>query len=302
VLWVVPVSGGPARRLTDDLQDVAMPAWSPDGRSIVVQSYRDGHFHLWTVPADGGPARRLTSGPQFDYEPRYAPDGRSIAFASDRGGASNIFLLSTADNSVRRLTSGTERLGMPAWSPDGRRIACTVDEAAVDVIDVASGQRTRAVTAGEGQNIYGPCFAGDELVYTLYDGVRSDLVAGGRTLTSGEDVFGFAPGVLADGSLLYTADGHLRRRGSDGTTRDIPFTAELTVPGPGPSRPSPFSPDAVGRTRATRGIVAPALSPNGKQIAYGMLGALWLTTLGEQPRKVVDDGYWNSDPEWAPDG
>lgn len=49
VLWVMPASGGPARRLTSDLFDIAQPDWSPDSSRLVFQSYRDGVFNLWTV-------------------------------------------------------------------------------------------------------------------------------------------------------------------------------------------------------------------------------------------------------------
>ena len=36
-IWVLPASGGRAKRLTDDLQDATLPVWSPDGRRIAFQ-------------------------------------------------------------------------------------------------------------------------------------------------------------------------------------------------------------------------------------------------------------------------
>ena len=50
-IWTVPVAGGPARRLTGDDTDATQPSWSPDGKTLVFQAYRDGNYHLWTVPA-----------------------------------------------------------------------------------------------------------------------------------------------------------------------------------------------------------------------------------------------------------
>src|SRR5690349_14164778 len=76
VLWTLPASGGPARRLTGDLVDIAQPDWAPDGRSLVFQAYRTGTFQLWTIRADGSGLTRLTSGPYDRREPRWAPDGR----------------------------------------------------------------------------------------------------------------------------------------------------------------------------------------------------------------------------------
>jgi len=57
VFWTTSVSGGTARRLTSDLYDIAQPDWSPDGSTIVFQSYRDGVFNLWTIRPDGSQAR-----------------------------------------------------------------------------------------------------------------------------------------------------------------------------------------------------------------------------------------------------
>src|SRR5262245_25058583 len=36
-LWSLPVSGGTAKRLTDEYSDARQPAWSPDGRRIAYQ-------------------------------------------------------------------------------------------------------------------------------------------------------------------------------------------------------------------------------------------------------------------------
>ena len=53
VIWTLPIQGGAARRLTDDLTEGCQPDWSPDGKQLVFQSYRDGTYQIWTVRADG---------------------------------------------------------------------------------------------------------------------------------------------------------------------------------------------------------------------------------------------------------
>src|SRR5439155_8674766 len=91
-LWILPVEGGEARRLTDHPIGVGSPVWSPDGRqlafvargahrrgdSVTAESTDDrqrvvwvhehrhkldgrGYFgasrnHVWTIVATGGPA------------------------------------------------------------------------------------------------------------------------------------------------------------------------------------------------------------------------------------------------------
>ncbi|GAB3873285.1 hypothetical protein GCM10029964_013270 [Kibdelosporangium lantanae] len=82
-IWVLPAGGGRARRLTDDLQDATLPTWSPDGRTIVFQSYREGNFHLYAIDARGGAPRKLTSGRYDNREPVFSPTaGRSRSAAT----------------------------------------------------------------------------------------------------------------------------------------------------------------------------------------------------------------------------
>jgi Tol biopolymer transport system component len=82
VLWVLPAAGGTAKRLTSDLFDIAQPEWSPDGKLLTFQSYRDGTFNLWVTRPDGSGMRQLTQGPYDHREPRFSPSGRHIVFSS----------------------------------------------------------------------------------------------------------------------------------------------------------------------------------------------------------------------------
>src|SRR2546421_6564885 len=91
VLWLAPVTGGTARRLTTDLYDIAQPEWSPDGRTLAFQSYRDGVFNLWLAGRDGGDLRQLTRGPYDHREPRWSPDVRTLAFSSDLSGSYGVY-------------------------------------------------------------------------------------------------------------------------------------------------------------------------------------------------------------------
>jgi dipeptidyl aminopeptidase/acylaminoacyl peptidase len=114
-VFVMPMDGGDAARVTAARRDVVSFAWSPDGTRIAyiaadvpanetaIKAHDDAFkvtennflvraalapSHLWVVPSTGGEAERLTHGPfsldtdQQDsaQEPAWSPDGATIAF------------------------------------------------------------------------------------------------------------------------------------------------------------------------------------------------------------------------------
>ncbi|RAJ60495.1 WD40 repeat protein [Streptomyces sp. Amel2xB2] len=302
VIWLLPAAGGTARRLTDDVQDATRPHWSPDGRSVVFQSYRSGAYDLWSVRPDGSALRQLTGGPGHDQEPAFSPDGRRIAFTSDRGNAGRIWLLDTATDTTRPLTEGDRQCGTPAWSPDGRRVLYAAD-GSIEAADIHTGTPERLVEAPEGAVLSAPSLSpdGKRLGYVRTTGPRAELVVDGAVVSGDEDVFAFAPVWLSGSGLLYTADGRIRRRTlPDGEPEDVPFTASVTV------ARTPYrrrTRDLTSRRpRTVLGVADPVLSPDGRQIAFRALNSLWLLRIGGRPRKIASDGYFNSAPDWSPDG
>ncbi len=307
-IWTVPVAGGPARRLTGDDTDATQPSWSPDGKTLIFQAYRDGNYHLWTVRPDGSGRTQLTSGPFDHREPRFAPDGKHVAFSSDRGntGSYGVFTLELATGTIIARTDTATEEAMPAWSPDSGRLAYTVDSTAIDVLDLATGTTSRVVTAPTGASLYGPSFApdGTTLAYVRVAGATAELLVGDRVVSAqGEDVFGFAPTWLSADELVHTADGLIKRRRLDGSAAAaIPFAAAVPVV-PRPKYRQTVRDLDDTRERQALGIASPVASPDGTRVAFRALGALWLLTVGNpRPTRLVADGYFNSDPDFTPDG
>jgi Tol biopolymer transport system component len=101
--------------------------WSPNGRSIVFVSGRDGDFEIYTMRLDGSRRRQLTVNNGLHGNPAWSPDGRKIAFNSDRDGDGEIYTMRPDGSHKTRLTLNEVDDFRAAWSPDGRKIAFTTD-------------------------------------------------------------------------------------------------------------------------------------------------------------------------------
>jgi len=162
-LYVMPMNGGDARRVTEAPHGVQHYAWKPDGSALAFATADDppkhapaddafevgddGYLtsaapmpsHIWLVSADGGSARRLTSGtwslevsppPSTPTSPlSWSPDGQLIAFVrQDRPNIGDrnrrtIQLLDLATGKIRALTGRTQFESTPTFAPGGSEIA-----------------------------------------------------------------------------------------------------------------------------------------------------------------------------------
>lgn len=308
-LWVVPIAGGTAVRITDEYGDARQPAFSPDGTKVAFQSYRDGTWRIWTVGIDGQDLEAVTSGPFDDREPHWSPDGRQIAFSSDRSGNYDLWVLDVASGGVRQVTRDAGNDFFPAWSPDGREIAfVSTRTASPGVYAVDIDGRERLVAASPG-SVGAPSWSpdGKVLFSVIHPSVRGatpmppTLVLDGQPLASGEDYFPFRAQWLSADEFLYSADGQIKRRSiGSGERTPVAFSATLTV------RPAVYERkrrdfDGTAPTRVL-GILRPVVSPDGSRLAFAALGDLWTGRLDEVPNRLTDDPFVDTDPAWSPDG
>src|SRR5256884_3625658 len=78
--YTADADGSGARRLTANPGYDAEGTLSPDGKTIVFTSLRDGDLDIYTMRVDGSGLRRLTSALGYDGGPVFSPDGKLIVY------------------------------------------------------------------------------------------------------------------------------------------------------------------------------------------------------------------------------
>lgn len=310
VCWVMSSSGGAARRLTSDLDDIAQPDWSPDGERLVYQAYRDGRFHLWTIRPDGSDKRQLTDGPFDQREPRWSPDGGRIVFSSDAGGSYGIHVYDLTSGRTSPLTDSEADEYEPCWSPDGTKVAFVTDTTTVETIDIASGRRSVYARAGEDDVVRMPQWTADgaHLVFHVLRAGRNELVTGSdlRPVVEGEECFPFRVSFHPDGRMFYTANGAIRHRAwtppaAAGPAGRVGFVCPVDVRAADYRRRATSMDDRA--SRPVVGIGSPVISPDARSVAFRALGDLWTMRFGRSPVAVgTDPTWWWSDPDFSADG
>lgn len=306
-IWVLPATGGTAKRITDVFNDARQPVWSPDGKTIAFFAYRDGGYDLWAINPDGSNQHQLTQGAFDDREPVYSHDGTRIAFSSDRGSPLgsdiNIFVLDLKSGAIRQLTRNPAEDTMPSWSPDDRRVSfvSTRDNGkGVYAVDASGGEERRLVTTNA--RIDAASWGGEVVAHGV-DGAKGWLEVGGRIITGDEHVFPFRPSFLSRTEFFYVSDGKIRKRDLGGNVQTIPFAATLEVTpvsGTYVRKKRDFTSQAP---RKALGIVRPMLSPDGKSIAFAALGDIYVMPVtGGTPKNLTHDAAFDTDPAWSPDG
>ncbi|MFJ3514446.1 amidohydrolase family protein [Streptomyces sp. NPDC090131] len=338
VLWSLPPDGGPATPLTPPDLEPGRPVFSPDGRRVAMSAYRGGAFHIWVMNADGSGLRPLTDGP-FDHRaPAWSPDGRSLAFCSERGGDPvagspyRIWTVAVTGGPPRRLTGlpGQDGPGQdgewedfdPVWSPDGSRVlfvrgtptgetltartlaSVAAEPGAAGTVrvehSVADGRLLAPALSPAGRTAWLSAAPGPRKAENL------SLFADGRPVPLDGDLAPAPPRWLGDDRLLITLDGRFRviRPHREGAAdRVIPLDATLEVPRPR-FRFKEYVLEAE-QSLPVRGIHLPALSPDGRSIAFAALNALWVAPVsGGAPRKILQAPVtaYVQGPSWSPDG
>jgi dipeptidyl aminopeptidase/acylaminoacyl peptidase len=105
-LWLLPMDGGEARKLTAMKDGVDDYSWSPDGKRVVLA------LHDSTADADSAPHPIVLNRFQFKQDVEGYLDTRRV----------HLWIFDVETKSLVQLTRGNHDDMMPEWSPDGSAI------------------------------------------------------------------------------------------------------------------------------------------------------------------------------------
>lgn len=265
-IWMAPVDGGPAVRLTTSEKSEASPRWSPDGKHLAFLSSRDDKkTQVWLLPRAGGEAFRLTEykggvgsfewSPDStrlaviasDPDPDEAEEGKEgepskapkpivvtrLQFKRDGAGYLNdlrdhLYVFDVAKKASAEITSGPHDDRSPAWSPDGQSIAFV-------------SNRTPEPDANENTDLFV---------------VSAQAGATPRALTTWSG---------ADGSPAFTPDGASIVYVQGGDPKDVWYdTDDLAVVPVAGGSPRILAPDL------DRNVSNPTPTPDGAHVLFGI--------------------------------
>lgn len=170
-LVLFDADGKNPRVLLSERAILLTPSWRPDGREILVTSYRSGRPEVWGVRVADGAFRRVVPIANA-MGGVYSPDGARIAFTVSERGDSDVWVVGADGRNAHRLTRDPALDLSPSWSPDGKKIAFVSDRAGTPQLYVmdANGANQRRITF-QGNYNQTPCWSprGDLVAFTARD-------------------------------------------------------------------------------------------------------------------------------------
>ena len=168
-------------------EDVAGPAWSPNGDAIVFgvggffQRAQIKAAQLWRVAVDGSGLTAITPDSVNAGMPSWSPDGKQIVYRVANGTARNLYVLDLQTSRSRKLETGSDYDTFPSWSPRGDWIAfCSKRDGDYEIYRVhPDGTGLQRLTSTPGNDAH-PSFSPDGqwiAFATARNGFKDEAVA-----------------------------------------------------------------------------------------------------------------------------
>jgi tricorn protease len=323
-IWIVPIEGGVAERLTANPSGHGYPRFSPDGARLAFSSGRTGQGDIYVLPLSGGAVHRVTCHDSYNTVEAWSVDGQHLFFSSGRDQqSSSIYRVDARGGTpIQWLSQPYERLNSLAVSPDGARLAFNNSRdfwwrrgpnpyggAEVWVVGSAPGADDfRKIGDYTGMNRW-PLWAPDgQALYIVSDrdGMENlwfQPLEGGEAskITSFAEGRLLWPAISADGrTVVFERDFSLWRL-------DLPS---------GEAQPIPISvrPDTkitpVRVQTYNRDLSELALAPDGKKVAFVVRGEVFADFADKETDKeqrqgpsfrVTNTPFRERDAAWSPD-
>lgn len=325
-LYLLPIDGGKAKRITSGPSWDVQPRFSPDGREIAFTSDRGGGNNIWRAKIDGSDAKQVS---KEDFRllnnAAWTPDGEYLIgrkhFTGQRSlGAGELWMYHKSGGAGLQLTkqkNDQQDQGEPALSPDGRYVYFSEDVTqgpffqynknvhdtvyAIRRLDRETGEVVDLVSTPGGAVRPQPSPDGKSLAFVKR--VRDKSVLHLLSLDSG-DVRPLWDGLSHDMQEAWAVFGPYANFAWTPDSRQIVVWAKgkLWRVDAGSGQPSEikFSADVEQTVTAPlrfeqnldRGSFAPkmirdvATSPDGKSVVFHAVGHLWLKNGGGAPQRL----------------
>ena len=174
-IFIQTLRTGNRRKISDRIGINGSPAFSPDGRKLVLTlSNTDGNLDIHTLDLTTRKISRLTTNRSIDTEGTWSPDGSEIYFTSDRGGSPQIYKISSVGGVPSRITFEGNYNARPRLSPDGKKLAIVHLKDGRYQIGIIDIEKRSLLVLSTGSQDESPSFSpnSDTLIYaTRQDGL-----------------------------------------------------------------------------------------------------------------------------------
>jgi tricorn protease len=324
-LYTVPVTGGVARKLTNDENGYEMFArFSPDGSQIAFTGQYDGNTEVYVMPATGGVPQRLTYTPTLgrdDISDRMGPnnivmtwrDNENIVYRSRKQSFNDfkgqLFLVSTKGGLSQELPLPVG--GFCSYSPDKSKLAYNrvfrefrtwkyyrggmADD--IWIYDFKT-KKVENITNNKAQDIE-PMWTGDKIYYLSDRDRTMNLFVYDINTKETKKVTDFTEydikfASLGDKAIAFENGGYIYL--FDLATQKA---SKMTIK---------IADDFItGRSQlkdAGKFINTSSLAPDGKRVAFGARGDVWSVPAktGITRDLTMSSGVHDRDVAWSPDG